>query len=807
MVKSRTNGPSGLDTTRIKAAKAQSALEYLVTYSWAVLVIASVIAFLFLFVLAPSRLTQQACRFSFGSYCQDFIFGSNAVASSVGILLTNSQSFAILNPSIQVNVTGFPLTTSDCLPSYVLPGGAIICTVTIPQQSTQGMLVAGKLYLSAIPCQSGDAASCASNQRQNYSGAFATQVQPLIIPNVSITLSAKNATNPANGAIDPLTATVKFFGSSVSGATVSFSYVPISPNSPFATLSPAASSSDSSGHSFSGISSMTSGDVNVIASFAGQSANTIVSFRQPLYVTFQQRGISCSAENIGQTVLTVKGVPYTCAQLPATVSFVPDSCAQHPYAISQVISGPLDTRYAYNSIGGCGLTSPSGSFSVGQSCSISSECKATVVFNTQYHLSEIAYPIGAGQVTPGDSWIDALSTVQISETPNFGWAFDNWFGAGYLSYTGNAVSANIVMNGPISEQATYYVTTSTSTTSTTSLSTTTTVGPSSTTTIGPSTTSTIGTSTTSTVATSTTSMPTTTSITSGLRWCYTCLINSPGNAYAWQCQYDNNQIGDPCYVNCGCIGGARPYGSCSVIYREGTCNGPGPTVPTTVSTLSTTTIYVQYSTVSSTTSSTTTSFSSTTTVAPYIPCSCTFTGWCPLPSSNCPLYYNCDNVAGQQCSYQFHTGFGVEPCDCECLIGFASSCQQTPITTATTTTTVTSTTTICSSSMTITGRATGTALIGGAQHPIVNAQVTCYSPAGAFSTSTSIDVSSPTCINAPADPSCHNGYYTLTVPTNICTDLRLCGAHGCSFCQYDLSNVGSCGATVTANFNTGCITD
>jgi hypothetical protein len=107
-------------------------------------------------------------------------------------------------------------------------------------------------------------------------------------------------------------------------------------------------------------------------------------------------------------------------------------------------SGNL-TRYLYQSWNDGGSIShvitPSG-FSIYQAN-----------FTAQHWLTTQA---GAGgTVSPPSGWYNQSQSVQISATPNSGFAFNGWTGSGSGSYTGSANPVNITMNGPITETAAF----------------------------------------------------------------------------------------------------------------------------------------------------------------------------------------------------------------------------------------------------------------------------------------------------------------------------------------------------------------
>ncbi|MGC9099216.1 MAG: hypothetical protein ACP5HW_01555, partial [Candidatus Micrarchaeia archaeon] len=75
---------------RVSARKAQSAIEYLITYSWAILAVAIILSILYFFIYAPSAVAPNSCSFAYGAYCQDMVLGSNVTSSKVALFLTNT---------------------------------------------------------------------------------------------------------------------------------------------------------------------------------------------------------------------------------------------------------------------------------------------------------------------------------------------------------------------------------------------------------------------------------------------------------------------------------------------------------------------------------------------------------------------------------------------------------------------------------------------------------------------------------------------------------------------------------------------
>ncbi|MEM4099730.1 MAG: hypothetical protein QXZ38_03710 [Candidatus Micrarchaeaceae archaeon] len=446
--------PLGVDG-RVKHLRAQAASEYLIVYAAAMLFITILMVLFYFFVIAPSAIPPNSCSFITGAYCQDMVFGSNSAYSSVGLFLTNTQPYPIVNPSIMLNISSIGQLQGTCKPNLVAAGGVIICNVTIPQRAiAYGTLESGELYLSAVPCPSGNAAACSTTPRQTYLGNFDSHVSPLLSStSATVSLTVENATQAANGVPDKLVANVKMLGYPVAGATVTFKA-----NQSFATIKTTPATTDSNGTAVVYISSLTVGKVLVNATFAGVSASQVINFTQPVYVTFQTTPMPGALA----TVASFDNTQFTYPQLPVTFSYTRNSV--HNYAFDSAVTGPSGTRYVYLSVSGCGLTAQSGSFVATGNCTV------TANYRTQYFLSMQAEPQEANiQLIPGSGWFYSGSQVAISAIAP-GYKFKGWVGAGYGNYTGTNSQANVVMNGPISETASVerVTTTTISVTSTTS---------------------------------------------------------------------------------------------------------------------------------------------------------------------------------------------------------------------------------------------------------------------------------------------------------------------------------------------------
>jgi hypothetical protein len=101
--------------------KAQAAMEFLMTYGWAILVVLAAIGALAYFgVLSPGNLLPQKCEFSAGLDCTETPSASQA-SGQIEFPLTNSNGYKI-HPlgTTKTNPEGF----SGCTGQQFLQGGA-----------------------------------------------------------------------------------------------------------------------------------------------------------------------------------------------------------------------------------------------------------------------------------------------------------------------------------------------------------------------------------------------------------------------------------------------------------------------------------------------------------------------------------------------------------------------------------------------------------------------------------------------------------------------------------------------------------
>jgi hypothetical protein len=108
--------------------KSQAAMEFLMTYGWAILVVLVAIGALAYFgVLSPDRFLPSKCQLPAGIACLDHrVVDGTGADAGVHIVLRNGLGFDI--ESVEVSATG--CTTDDTTPATIANGGEGTYVVT-----------------------------------------------------------------------------------------------------------------------------------------------------------------------------------------------------------------------------------------------------------------------------------------------------------------------------------------------------------------------------------------------------------------------------------------------------------------------------------------------------------------------------------------------------------------------------------------------------------------------------------------------------------------------------------------------------
>ena len=132
-----------MNCMQIKKVKAQSALEYLSAYSWALILIALAILLFFLLTnnFSITTYSPSYCYISSGFPCYQLIVGTNSIGSTVIATFTNDLGktvyFSQSNTFYVKLLSTAAYTSGKCTPSTVNPGSAITCVAYVTGISPQ----------------------------------------------------------------------------------------------------------------------------------------------------------------------------------------------------------------------------------------------------------------------------------------------------------------------------------------------------------------------------------------------------------------------------------------------------------------------------------------------------------------------------------------------------------------------------------------------------------------------------------------------------------------------------------------------
>ena len=258
--------------------RSQSAMEYMVTYGWAILIIVLAVSLLYFFVLQPNIISPNACSFTVQLTCTDVVLGASSagIPGNLILTITNSQQYPIQNPALFANVNGTNTTKAQCLPSAVPSGGVMLCILPVKNKVNLNALLSGKLYLNASYCGFGANITainaCTSNVPQTYVGVFTAHAQTSI-SNTPVTVSLTGSNSAYANSVVALSATVKLLGSTIPGVVVNFTE-----NSGIPSLRPQYATTSYSGVAQSYLKSPSALSVTVTATAFGVSNSISVTF-------------------------------------------------------------------------------------------------------------------------------------------------------------------------------------------------------------------------------------------------------------------------------------------------------------------------------------------------------------------------------------------------------------------------------------------------------------------------------------------------------------------------------------------------
>jgi hypothetical protein len=145
--------------SKLNSRKAQSAMEYLMTYGWAILIIAVVLGALFsLGVFSGSSFLGTSCIPSSGYLCSNpsWAHGTNNIVVTIGQATGNNwaaNSFVVFVPQGTATATG----TSSGIPIIAGSNTAVLSSSTFPSGLSQQVTLNAAVSSNAVGASAGGA--------------------------------------------------------------------------------------------------------------------------------------------------------------------------------------------------------------------------------------------------------------------------------------------------------------------------------------------------------------------------------------------------------------------------------------------------------------------------------------------------------------------------------------------------------------------------------------------------------------------------------------------------------------------------
>ncbi|MCL5008691.1 MAG: Ig-like domain-containing protein [Candidatus Marsarchaeota archaeon] len=255
------------------ALRLQSAVDYLVTYGWALVIITIMIAAIYFLVSGQLMSQPTFCTLSTQARCTNLAVGANSIVSKFQIVFVNGQEYSITNPSLLFNISSHGNYNPSCSPNYVLPGGIIICSLSTSALPVNSR-INGLMIFKEDVCRSIGTSSCQSPLKESINGTYSATVSPSI-PTVSCAISLSPAYSSIQlGTADAVNAVVTLSDVPIASATVNFTVNPLTAN-----LNQEYMLTNPNGTATIYVTGTSAGTVSVTGNFLpGCSASTSVTF-------------------------------------------------------------------------------------------------------------------------------------------------------------------------------------------------------------------------------------------------------------------------------------------------------------------------------------------------------------------------------------------------------------------------------------------------------------------------------------------------------------------------------------------------
>lgn len=133
--------------------KAQSAMEYMITYGWAFILLTIVVAIVFFYLQVPQKASPPTCTITSTLLCEDTNLGTYAGTGTTvaTFYFINEGTYPLSDPEPKVSYNNNN-NTGSCFPSLVPPGGKFLCQVNLNTITSLGQFLGGSIYVSVYNC-------------------------------------------------------------------------------------------------------------------------------------------------------------------------------------------------------------------------------------------------------------------------------------------------------------------------------------------------------------------------------------------------------------------------------------------------------------------------------------------------------------------------------------------------------------------------------------------------------------------------------------------------------------------------------
>ncbi|MGC8679924.1 MAG: InlB B-repeat-containing protein [Candidatus Micrarchaeia archaeon] len=148
----------------IKKVKSQSAIDFLITYSFALFIITVILSILFVFLNLPKTVFPTECKFygNFDCIGASLIQQSNGI-SAVAILATDSMPGVVNSISFNAIINNHKSISGSCSPSYIKDGQYTYCIAYFNTILINKNLYSVFYNVSANYCPYGANETCPAN--------------------------------------------------------------------------------------------------------------------------------------------------------------------------------------------------------------------------------------------------------------------------------------------------------------------------------------------------------------------------------------------------------------------------------------------------------------------------------------------------------------------------------------------------------------------------------------------------------------------------------------------------------------------